>query len=271
MQRQSGLVATFVDWENIRQRLADNYREKVPIEQVLKAIEKVCAELGNLRECLVFGDWSLRREEAGQIQNRPKFRPYMVLRSGSKDQTDPAMIAEIFEAIVNRASLGVDQILVCAGDSNYADIIRRGFARGVRMNVCAVGKDVSSELTALAPFFPLERYLEQPPTPKQPIQQQPLEGFAIQVTPMLRKLVEVLDSLDKKLPYVAYLYFRDKIMPSYALLSQDPQSLLMEADRLEIVRISQRENPVNPGNLFRCISLNREHTIVKQILTPPKM
>lgn len=270
MQRQAGMVAAFVDWENVRQRLADNYIEKVPINEVLNAIEKVANEIGRLQSCVVFGDWSLRREEAALIQQKPRFRPHMVLRVGRKDQTDPAMIAEIFETIIDKSTSGIEHILVCAGDSNYADIIRRGFARDVRMYVCAVGKDVSSELTALAPFFPLERYFDTSRTSKQALQPA-LTGFSPSIDPRMAKLIDVLNSLEKRLPYVAYLYFRGKIMPNYSLLSEEPESLLREAERLDVVRISQRENPVNPGNLFRCIALNREHPAVQQVLSPPKI
>lgn len=260
-------VAAFVDWENIRLRLADNYTQKVPVETVLNGIEKVANEIDTFQSCIVFGDWSLRRDDAHTIQQKPKFKPEMVLRVGQKDQTDPAMIAEILETIFNRASLDVDNILVCAGDSNYADAIRRGFARNVKMHVCAVGRDVSKELTALAPFYPLERYLDVTLTLKQPLQAT-LEGLPNMVDPRLTKLIDVLNSVEQRLPYVAFLYFRNKIMPMYALLAEDSSEVLKEAERLKVVKVFQRENPVNPGTLFRCIALEREHDIVKQIITP---
>ena len=76
-----GRVAAFVDWENIRQRLADNYIEKIDIAQVLPAIEKVASEIGQLQSCTVFGDWSLRRDDAYVIQQKPKFKPYSILQS----------------------------------------------------------------------------------------------------------------------------------------------------------------------------------------------
>ncbi len=265
MQRHDR-VAAFVDWENIRQRLADNYIEKIGIAQVLSAIEKVANEIGQLHLCTVFGDWSLRREEAYEIQQKPKFKPYMVLRSGRKDQTDPAMIAEILEICVNSPTNGIGEILVCAGDSNYADVIRRGFARDIKMHVCAVGIDVSKELTALAPFYPLERYMDEKPHLKQPIQTA-LPGLTVE--PRLAKLVDVLNSVEQRLPYVSYTYFRGKIMPMYPILQQEPEALVREAERQGIVEVVQRENPVNPGTLFRCLSLKRDNEIVRRVLSPP--
>lgn len=259
-------VAAFVDWENIRQRLADNYTDKTAIAQVLTAIEKVASEIGQLQSCTVFGDWSLRRDEAYVIQEKPKFKPYMVLRSGRKDQTDPAMIAEILETCINGAALGIGDILVCAGDSNYGDVIRRGFAKDMRMHVCAVGIDVAKELTALAPFYPLERYLSKLPNPKQR-SQVALPGLS-GVDPKLAKLVDVLNSVEQRLPYVAYTYFRGKIMPMYPLLQQESEALLREAERQGIIEVVQRENPVNPGTLFRSLYLKRDNEVVKMVLSP---
>lgn len=263
-----GRVAAFVDWENIRLRLADNYVENIIVAQVLTAIEKVANEIGQLQSCTVFGDWSLRRDEAYMIQQKPKFKPYMVLRSGRKDQTDPAMIAEILETCFNSPANGIGEILVCAGDSNYADVIRRGFAKDVSMHVCAVGIDVAKELTALAPFYPLERYLDKLPNLKRPIQAA-LPGLS-GVDPRLAKLVDVLNSVEQRLPYVAYTYFRGKIMPMYPLLRQEPEALLREAERQGIIEIAQRENPVNPGTLFRCLFLKRDNQVVKTVLSPPQ-
>jgi len=222
-----GRVAAFVDWENIRQRLADNYTEKITIEQVLTAIEKVANEIGQLQSCTVFGDWSLRRDEAYIIQQKQRFKPYMVLRSGRKDQTDPAMIAEILETCISSPSNSIGEILVCAGDSNYADVIRRGFSKDVRMHVCAVGIDVAKELTALAPFYPLERYLDKLPNLKRPTQVG-LPGLS-SIDPKFAKLIDVLNSVEQRLPYVVYTYFRGKIMPMYPLLQQESEALLREA------------------------------------------
>lgn len=76
-------IEAFIDWENIRRRLSDNYIEKVSVDQVMEAIKKVANEIGTLRQATFYGDFTLRREEARDIERKPHFGIRNVLRARS--------------------------------------------------------------------------------------------------------------------------------------------------------------------------------------------
>lgn len=51
-------VEAFIDWENIRQRLSDNYIERVSVDQVMEAVSKVANEIGALRLATFYDDFT---------------------------------------------------------------------------------------------------------------------------------------------------------------------------------------------------------------------
>jgi len=98
-------VEAFVDWENIRRRLADNYVERVTVRQVMDAIERVAKEVGDLKMVTFYGDFTLRRDDAREIHGKAKFDYRSVLRSPSgRDRTDATMIPEILEAAIRKGT-----------------------------------------------------------------------------------------------------------------------------------------------------------------------
>ena len=64
------LVAIFVDYENIRRGLWRHFQKRVPedisIGTLLAAFKQIADEIGSLYEAHVFGDWTIRSEDAGQ-------------------------------------------------------------------------------------------------------------------------------------------------------------------------------------------------------------
>ncbi|MCL0052960.1 NYN domain-containing protein [Dehalococcoidales bacterium] len=265
--KKTNRVDAFVDWENIRQRLSDNYIEKVSIDQVMEAVKKVANEIGQLRQATFYGDFTLRREDARVIERKTHFRIRNVLRSRrGKDQTDPVLITELTEAIFTPQDF--DSILLCSGDSHYCEPIRKASIRGIKVYICAVGLDVSPDLTSLAPFYPMERYLDIPLTRKMS-EQQILIGLSPKDIAHWSKFVSILDSIESTLPFVALSYFHKDIMLSYSLGGQtqdDRWSYLESARESGIISIEQIDNPARPGFKMRVIKLNRDHAIVKEIL-----
>jgi hypothetical protein len=260
-------VDAFIDWENVRQRLSDNYIEKISIGQVMEAIKKVTKEFGQLRQATFYGDFTLRREEARVIEGKTHFRIRNVLRSrGGKDQTDPVLITDLIELIFTPHDF--DSILLCSGDSHYCEPIRKASIKDIKVYVCAVGLDVSSELTSLAPFYPIEGYLGISLTRKMS-EQQTFTGLAPKDLARWSKFVSILDSLESNLPFVALSYFHKDIMLSYYLGGQtqdDRWAYLESAREAGVISMEQIDNPARPGFKMREIKLNRENPIVKEIL-----
>jgi len=260
-------VEAFIDWENIRQRLSDNYIEKVPVDQVMEAIEKAANEIGMLRQATFYGDFTLRRDEARIIERKRLFRIRNVLRSRrGKDQTDPVLITELVEAIFIPHDF--DSILLCSGDSHYCEPIRKASIQGIKVYICAVGPDVSSDLVSLAPFYPIERYFDIALT-RRVAEQQFLPGMPPKDISHWVKLVRILDGVESALPFVALSYFHKQIMLSYLIGGQtddDRWAYIESAREAGIVNIEQIDNPTRPGYQMRVIKLNRDNPIVKEIL-----
>jgi hypothetical protein len=259
-------VDAFIDWENIRHRLSDNYVEKISISQVMDIVKKVANEIGVLRLATFYGDFISRSDDARIIQGKPNFSFRNVLRARSgSDQTDPALITDLIKAIYTPRDF--DIFLLCAGDAHYCEPIRQVLINHINIYVCAVGADVSPDLTSLAPFYPMEKYIDIKLTPKKG--QPTLTSLSPRDIAKWAKFVSILDSMESKLPWVAVSYFHKDIMLSYNLggRTQDARSAYIEnAREAEIVIIEQIDNPARPGFKMRVIKLNRDNPIVKEIL-----
>ena len=112
-----------------------------------------------------------------------------------------------------------DVILLCSGDAHYCEPIRKASIKGIRVYICAVGLDVSPDLASLAPFYPIERYLNTTLT-RRVAEQQQLPGIPPKNIGHWVKLVRILDSLESTLPFVAVGYFHKQIMLSYLIGGQ---------------------------------------------------
>lgn len=260
-------IDAFIDWENIRQRLTDNYIERVTIDQVMKAIRSVANEIGQLRQATFYGDFTLRRDEARILGTQPNFRIRNVLRSRrGKDQTDPVLITELTEVIFTPHDF--DSILLCTGDAHYCEPIRKAAVKDIKIYICAVALDVSPDLTSLAPFYPIEKYLDITLTRKM-LQEPTLVGLSPKDIAHWSKFVSILDGVESKLPFVALTYFHKTIMLSYNLGGQthDDRWAYLESGRESgIVNIDEIDNPARLGFKMRVLKLNRDNPIVKEIL-----
>ncbi len=237
------------------------------IDQVMEAISKIANEIGELRQATFYGDFTLRREEARDIERKPRFRIRNVLRARSgRDQTDPILITELMEIIYTPRDF--DSILLCSGDSHYCEVIRKASIKGVKVYICAVGADASPDLTSLAPLYPIEKYLDIQLTRRMP-GQQPLTGLSPKDLARWVKFVTILDSVESTLPFVSLSYFYKQIMLSYLIGGQtqdDRWAYIESARESEIITIEKIDNPTRPGFKMSVIKLNREDPVVKEIL-----
>ena len=266
--KKQNRIEAFIDWENIRNRLNDNYIERLTINQVMDAIEKVANEIGQLRQAVFYGDFTLRRDDAIEIGRKAHFSFRNALRGRSrKDQTDPILVSDLTEAIFTTRDY--DSILLCAGDAHYCEPIRKASIKGLTIYICAVGLDVSPDLTCLAPFYPIEKYIGVTLSRKTE-EETAFTGLSPKDISRWAKFVSILDSLESNLPFVAVSYFHKDIMLSYSLggQTQDARTAHIEsALASEIIKIEEMDNPVRPGYKMRAIKLNRANALVKEILS----
>lgn len=266
IKEKKNRVDVFIDWENIRHRLSDNYIEKVSISNVMDAVRKIANEIGVLRLATFYGDFISRSDDARTIQGKPNFafRDVLRARSGS-DQTDPALITDLIRAVYTKHDF--DIILLCSGNAHYCEPIRQISIEHIKVYVCAVGADVSPDLTSLAPFYPIEKYLDITLTSKK--EQPTLTSLSPRDISRWAKFVSILDSMESTLPFVAVSYFHKDIMLPYNLggQTQDARWAYIESAReAEIISIEEIDNPARLGFKMRVIKLKRDSSLVKEIL-----
>lgn len=206
MQRRQ--LEVFMDYENIRVGLWRRFQKRIPqdipVERLLETIRNLANEIGSLYEAHIFGDWTLRGEEAKVIEATPQFRADLVLRSASKkDRTDPAMNFAIDDAF--RARPDINDILLCAGDSDYCEVVRRGSRLSKNFYVCAVGADTAPELLSLTKaFYPIEQRLDLKSVGERSVDVAELDqGEVAKWT----SLITLLDRAEERLPEVVRSHF----------------------------------------------------------------
>lgn len=257
-------VLVAIDWENIRKGLA-NFVERITAGQVCAAFETVAKRFGDYRGGTVFGDWTLRSDEARVFEDHG-LQAYNVLRSRSgKDRSDPAIILEVYDWIRERPD--VDAFILGSGDSDFKELIRRGRQRGKQVVICAVGQTIAGELHTMTATFPLESELGLTLRQTTPAT---LPGFALdeEVTKW-GVLIHRLDSMERELPYVVLSYLRSLLSPAWGAgpSELEQEAFLQDALAIGILETYQVDNPKRPGRKVTVVRLNREHDTVRQMFS----
>lgn len=265
------LIAIFVDYENIRRGLWRHFQKRVPedisIGTLLDAFKQIADEIGSLYEAHVFGDWTIRSEDARAIENTPQFRAQLVLRADSKkDRTDPVMNFAMDDFL--REKTDINNIILCAGDSDYCEVLRRGHRMHKNLYVCAVGPQTAPELLSLAKaFYPIEQRLG-----LKPIDVDELAEAITKLDPAeLNKwapLIKQLDGAERRLPDVVRSHFIKQYMPpglGYGDTFEQKAMTLDFATELGLIENDRVPHP-DDGRPVRTIHLNRNHDMVKAIL-----
>jgi len=264
-------VVIFVDYENIRRGLWRHFHQRIPedipISRLLGAIKEVSDGIGSLYEGQVFGDWTIRSNDAREIENVQHFRAKLVLRSDSKkDRTDPVMNFAIDDFV--REKQAIDNIILCAGDADYCEVMRRVNRMHKNIYVCAVGPQTAPELLSLAKaFYPIEQRLG-----LKPIDPEQLREVVANLDPAeLSKwtpLIRQLDKVENRLPYVVRSHFINfYIAPGLGYGDEFDQkaTTLNLAQQLGLLEFDSVPHPQSRLPV-RTVRLNRDHEMVKAIL-----
>ncbi|GEM_PF-3091449 len=274
MGEQLPSVAMFMDYENIRNGLWKYFEKRVPedlpIAKLMEAITSTISQIGQLEEANIYGDWTLapRALDAREISRIPKFRTHLVLRSDSKkDRTDPTLNFAVDDFFRQRTE--IHDIFLCAGDSDYCELLRRGNKLDKRIYICALNVSTAPELISLAKaFYPLETALNL----KRMDSQELADAIKNADPTQLQKwqpLVKQLAYVQKKLPYVIRAYFIKQFMASgmgYGDSFEDKGATLDNAVALGIFSYDMAENPKDKRHV-KTIRLNTENNLVKVILS----
>lgn len=270
--RDQVLVSVFMDFENIRRGIERHFHKLIPqdisVRQLLEGVTGVVREIGHLKEGFIYGDWTLRAQDAREVERVPGFRTRLVLRSDSKkDRTDMQMSLDINDFFTEESE--VNDILLCAGDSDYCELLRRGHVKRKNIYVCAVAAQAAPELISLArSFYSVEQRLGLSVVDPEELQRQVQELDPALVTKWA-PLIRQLDHAETRLPYVVAVHFANKYLPNglgYGAELSDKMVFLDAAVKdIGILKWGSAPHPES-GRPIRTITLTRDHPLVKAVL-----
>ena len=253
-------VAVFVDYENLRISLRNNFKEIVKPAQLARAIRDIADECGQFREGVVYADWGERRDDARAFEE-VSIKPETVLRKRSGgDRVDLVMALDALEYIKDRKDINV--FLIASGDADFQEVIRRATAEGKQVRVCGVTMTTASGIiSASTDFIALENRLSLTPINEDISLGTPTQDWA----PFIR----LVDQIEKTHNFVGVKLFRDKILISLVsdqLEPNDRQSIINTASSEGIIEIYKKENPSKREYPTAALKLNRQHPLVKNTL-----
>lgn len=298
---ENGEVALFVDFENIRYGLKNNYgREPDPTMLMAKA-----RKYGPVALALAYADFNehpdffRRKLEVAGITPRDVARrsPDVINKSSS----DMAMLIDIIDCLLDRPTIAT--LILMTGDSDFIRPVARARHRfGKRVIIAGVPGSVSNDLIAAsdgadplteaewgAPSIP--ESVVQPAfrgsesNPSMEAVPQPFPAFTMPssdngsnatdqtVDPVAalshieRELVKLLDYLDRNRPYLTFIFVK-----THALSSTQLNLTPMQVDQIftqfkerGILRDEVREQD---GRTMRLLYFIREHPAVQNVLRP---
>ncbi len=255
-------VLVAIDWENIR-RGAQMYQQSVTPRALYDAMKAVGGIFGEVKGGKVFGDWSLRREDAAAF-NLAGIEPYNAPRTmAGKDRTDPSILLEVYDWVRDRDDC--QWIVLGSGDSDYQVLVDRAKNCGRGIIICAFSRSVARDLLAVAPLFPLEAELgfRLPDHGASAF-----SGSHTSTQDALQTFVRQMDSLESSLNFVGYNKLCTQWMLDWGIASTDYECYKLIDQWLydEILERHDVANPNNPGYPTAAIRLIRSNETVRDLL-----
>jgi uncharacterized LabA/DUF88 family protein len=293
---ENGEVALFVDFENIRYGLKNNYgREPDPTMLMAKA-----RKYGPVALALAYADFNehpdffRRKLEVAGITPRDVARrsPDVVNKSSS----DMAMLIDIIDCLLDRPS--VMTLILMTGDSDFIRAVARARHRfGKKVIISGVTGSVSNDLIAASdgadplteadwgppstpePVMhstyrsdngsiaePMRAYVPAP-FDQTPIATEPLSDGSTPLSHIERELVKLLDYLDRNRPYLTFIFVKTHALSSTQLNLSPMQvdQIFTQFKERGILRDEVREQE---GRTMRLLYFIREHPAVQSVLQP---
>ncbi len=264
-------VAMFIDYENIRRGMLKHFQTRIPedvsIETLLNAFTEVANEIGQVYEGYVYGDWTIRPEDARKVEKIQQYRIQVALRSDSKkDRTDPVMNFAIDDFFRDKSE--INNIVIGAGDSDYCEVVRRANRIPKNIYICAISVQTAPELISIAKaFFPIEQRLG-----LKLIDPSEMAGAIAKLDPVEVKrwtpLIHQLSIAEERLPYVVRSHFIKQYLPPGLGYGDDFEGImttLLTAEKVGLVEFDKIPNPEDQRPV-KIVRLNKGNDMVKALL-----
>ena len=274
---ENGEVALFIDFENIRYGLKNNYARE-PDPQMLMAKAR---KYGPVSQAFAYADFTehpdyfRRKLEVAGITPRdiPRRSPDVAHKSSS----DMAMLMDIIDCLLDRPN--VNTLILMTGDSDFIRVVARARHRfNKRVIISGVPGSVSNDLISSADSAdPVTEADWVPVTSLYPVPPEPPTLFEMSLTPVStdsstelsnveRELIRLLDRLQKTKPYLTFLFVKTHALSPTSQLSLTPMQVDTIMTRFKEIGILRDEIKEQEGRTLRLLYFLREHPLVQQVL-----
>ncbi len=282
---ENGEVALFIDFENIRYGLKNNYgREPDPQMLMAKARKYGPVALANAyADFTEHPDVFRRKFEVAGISPRdiPRRSPDVAHKSSA----DMAMLMDIIDCLLDRP--GVMILMLMTGDSDFIRVVARARHRfNKKVIIAGVPGSVSNDLISAADSA--DPVLEPDWTPISQTESYSMRGgdsFASaagtvvgstltpetstgELSDIERRLVKLLDYLDRTRPYLTFLFVKTHALSPNNNLNLTPMQVDHVLTQFKERGILSDEVKEQDGRTLRFLYFHRDHSFVQTVLEP---
>lgn len=256
-------ICTFVDWENIRISLRQNFLPEVTATEIATELHKLVEEDGEWRGGIVYADWT-KQERAARAFADAGFESKMVLpKRGGTDRSDMMMSLDIQEAMSGRET-EFDTVFLVSGDSDFQEVIRRAKDKGFKVVVIGVAPTTASGIISMADrYVAIEARMGLTPRVEIEMEHTPPDRDWTEFV----QLLAVLESANK---YVGLKKFVDRWMAEHPLFGDSyprRRAYLSDAEGESIVEVYPVSTTLEgTARQVMAVRLNREHPVVAAAL-----
>ena len=270
---ESGEVALFIDFENVRYGLKNTYGlEPEPQKLMEKARKYGPVALANAyADFTEHPEFYRRKLEVAGISPRdiPRRSPDVAHKSSS----DMAMLLDIIDCLLDRPT--VTTLILMTGDSDFIRAVARARYRfNKKVVVSGVPGCVSNDLIAAADIN--DPVFEEGWTPivREPVTNGKLyPSLDTSEFPNLQqaeiKLLKLIEYLDRTRPYLTFLFVKTHALAPSNQVELTPMQVDMILTGFKERRILEEEIRDMDGRTLRLLHFRREHPEVQMALATP--
>jgi uncharacterized LabA/DUF88 family protein len=274
---ENGEVALFIDFENVRYGLKNNYGRE-PDPQLLMAKAR---KYGPVALAAAYADFTehpdyfRRKLEVAGITPRdiPRRSPDVAHKSSS----DMAMLMDIIDCLLDRPT--VNTLILMTGDSDFIRVVARARHRfNKRVIISGVPGSVSNDLISSAdgadpvaeqdwlPVATPEQTAFVAVTPESTLTPEESKLESEELSDIERHLIKLIDYLDRTRPYLTFLFVKTHALSPTSQINLSPLQVDVVMTRFKERGILRDEIRDVDGRTLRLLFFNREHPVTQLVL-----
>ncbi len=275
---ENGEVALFIDFENIRYGLKNNYARE-PDPQLLMAKAR---KYGPVALALAYADFTEHPDYFRRKLEVAGITPRDIARRSPdvahKSSSDMAMLMDIIDCLLDRPT--VNTLILMTGDSDFIRVVARARHRfGKKVVIAGVPGSVSNDLISAADDA--DPIVEQDWTPvsipelpaPQPLDWNLLAESASAGAENLgeieRRLIRLIEYLDRTRPYLTFLFVKTHALSPNNQLNLSPMQVDLVLTQFKERGILRDEVREMDGRTLRLLHFRRDHPKVQEVINGP--